>query len=135
MFKFCGIKLEGPKFAVIDWRQFSLEEIISKKGKAIKRSILVYKITTLDEFLHYFKPKLDFVKHNFVAKWKDKHFRDCLKSFPKDTMVSIVNFVENYTFEVENKFQSMHWRSFYISILVHICCHYNPIAIVHDEDS
>lgn len=78
-----------------------IAETISKKGKALKRLTLVYKKTTSDEFIDYLKPNLDFfVKHNFVARWEDKQFRECLKSFPQDSGVSIVDFAENYTFVV-----------------------------------
>ncbi len=50
----------------------------------------------------YFKPKLQtFVKHNFVSRWQDKQFKASIVSFPKNTIVSIVEFVENYSFEVQ----------------------------------
>jgi hypothetical protein len=32
----------------------------------------------------------------------------------------MVDFVENYSFEMQNEVQSMHWHSYQISILVHI---------------
>ena len=136
LFKFCENELQGSGSALVDWRRFSLEETISKKGKSLKRLTLVYKKTTSDEFIDYLKPKLDFfVKHNFVARWEDKQFRECLKSFPQDSVVSIVDFAENYTFEVQNEVQSMHWHSFQISILIHICFRHNPNATRYDEDS
>jgi len=59
------------------------------------------------------KPKLKtFVTHNFVARWQDKEFKQAIKSFPKDTVVSIVDFVENYKFKIQNEVQSMHWYSY-----------------------
>jgi hypothetical protein len=79
---------------------------MSKVGKALKKLTLVYK----DEFINYMKPKLQhFVRHNFaMARWEDKHFKQCIKSFLANTMVSIDDFVENYSFEVQNEVQSMH---------------------------
>jgi hypothetical protein len=51
----------------------------------------------------YFKFKLQhFVKHNFVAQWEDKKFNAWLKSFPKDNIVLVVDFGENYSFEIQN---------------------------------
>ncbi len=46
-------------------------------------------------------------------------------------MVSIVDFAENYSFEM----QSMHWHTYQISILVHINFHHNPTLDPYDEDS
>ncbi len=31
------------------------------------------------------------MKHNFVVRWEDKHFKNRIKSFPTNTMVSIVH--------------------------------------------
>jgi hypothetical protein len=49
------------------------------------------------------------MRHNFVSWWQDQQFKQRLKYFPSDTMVSVIDFVENYNFEVQNKVQSMHW--------------------------
>ncbi len=65
------------------------------------------------------------MKRNFVARWQDKHFKTCVKSFPIDYIVSIMDFVENYNFQVQNEVQSIHWHSYYIIILVHITYQFN----------
>ncbi len=50
-----------------------------------------------DEFIEYLQPKLKhFAKHNFVARWQDKHFKTCVKSISKDSIIYVVDFVENY---------------------------------------
>jgi hypothetical protein len=56
-------------------------------------------------------------------------------SFPTNTMVSIVDFIENYSFEVRNKVQSTHWHIYQISILVHIYFCHNPTPDLYDEKS
>jgi hypothetical protein len=74
----------------------------------LKKLTFVYKKTTLDEMIDYLKPKLlHFVKHNFVACWEDKQFKACLKAFPNQSVVSIVDFADNYSFEIQNEIQSM----------------------------
>jgi len=50
-------------------------------------------------------------------------------------MVSIVEFAENYRFEMQNEVQSMHWHTYQILILVHICFHHNPTPDSCDENS
>lgn len=102
-----------------------MEETKARNGKVLKKLSLVYKKTILDEMLDYLKLKLrHFVKHNFVVQWEDKQFKAYLKSFPKDNIVSVVDFTENYFFKIQNEVQNMHWHSYQINILVHICfCH------------
>jgi hypothetical protein len=46
-------------------------------------------------------------------------------------MVSVIDYAQNYSFEVQNEVQSMHWHSYQISILVHISWVRNPH---HDPD-
>ena len=60
------------------------------------------------------------MQYSFVARWQDAHFRRCLENIPNDAMVSVVDFTKNYSFEIQNEVQSMHWHSYQISILVHI---------------
>ncbi len=101
---FCPKELVGSLFDIIQWCRFALETTMSRNGQSLKNLTLVYKTTTLDEFIDYLKPKLQhFVKHNFVAWWEDKQFKQSITSFPTNIVVSIVHFVENYTFEVQNE--------------------------------
>jgi hypothetical protein len=128
----CPFEEEGIEKHIIKWKHFAMEKIITKKGEERKKLQLVYKETTSDQFLSYSKPKLqEFVRHSFVAKWEDEQFKTCLASFPADTMVSVIDYAQNYSFEVQNEVQSMHWHSYQISILVHISWVRNPH---HDPD-
>ena len=43
-----------------------------------------------------------------------------MKEMPRDVLLSHIDFAENYSFEIQNEVQSMHWHSTQISILVHI---------------
>jgi hypothetical protein len=50
-------------------------------------------------------------------------------------MVFALDFVLNYGFEMQNEIQSMHWHTYQMSILVHICLNWNLTPYPHDEDS
>ena len=50
-------------------------------------------------------------------------------------MVSIVDFVENYSVDIQNEVQSMHWHSYQISILVHITWVRNQTADPNDKST
>jgi hypothetical protein len=113
-----------------------MQDVTTKKGEPRKKLRLIYKNTTSAEFLEYFIPKLQFfVKHSFVAKWEDRQFRECLANFPPDTVVSVIDFAENYSFEVQNEVQSMHWHSYQVTILVQISWIRNPHPDPCDESS
>ncbi len=40
----------------------------------------------------------DFFTHNFVSKWQDKKLKECLFTFPKDVVLSEIDFAENCYF-------------------------------------
>jgi len=50
-------------------------------------------------------------------------------------IISMEDFAKNYSFQVQNEVQSMHWHSYQISILVHITYWSNPDFDMHDEDT
>jgi hypothetical protein len=53
-----------------------------------------------------------------------------MSNLPKDVILSHIDFAKNYTFQIGNEIQSMHWHSFQVTILVHITYRlnitYNP---------
>jgi hypothetical protein len=50
--------------------------------------------------------------HNFVACFQEEQYKICLETFPCDSIMSIIDFVENYIFMDFNEVQKMHWHSF-----------------------
>jgi len=58
------------------------------------------------------------VKHDFYARWQEEQYQNCLKTFQKGTIVSSIDFAENYTFAVQEEVQSLHWDNRQITILV-----------------
>ena len=57
-----------------------------------------------------------------MAWWQDEQFRICKKTFtfPLETILSLVEFVENYTLQPQNEVQSQYYHSEHVSIMVHI---------------
>jgi hypothetical protein len=47
----------------------------------------------------------------------------------------MVDLIENYFFKIHNEVQKMHWHSYQINILVHICFHHNPHFDPYDEET
>ncbi len=54
----CPIKCNGSNPTIVEWKRFSMEPTMSKDGHPLKKLTLVYKKTDNEEFIEYFKPKL-----------------------------------------------------------------------------
>ncbi|KAL3696603.1 hypothetical protein R1sor_010679 [Riccia sorocarpa] len=108
----------------ITWDTFEYVTLDSsdKNGsqkKPIKRLRMVKRTTSTSDFIQKLKDIMPvFVKHNFIARWQGEQYRACLATFPRGTVVSSIDFSENYTFKVQNEVQSLHWDNKQITMLV-----------------
>jgi hypothetical protein len=88
----CPIEEEGTSCTLVQWKHFSMETIITKKGEK-KKLKLMHKSTISKEFIQYMKPKLQyFFHHNVVARWQAQQFKTYLEFFSNDTIVSMIDF-------------------------------------------
>jgi hypothetical protein len=106
----------------LSWRRFEIGVVGQiDDGQPRKWIKEVFKETSTKDFLAYLKPNLQkFIKHNFVACWQDSQCRLAMFDLLEDVLLSHIDFVKNYTFQIENEIQSMHSHSFQVMILVHI---------------
>lgn len=96
-------------------------QVQKKNGETGKRKVLSIKHVVVGEFTKLLKERTkSFIKHNFTYRWQADQYRECLKVFPTNTIVSVVDFAENYSFKEKNEIQSMHWHTDQCTILVHI---------------
>ena len=106
----------------------------TEEGIPKKASTLEYRETSPRKFLDYLKPKLQaFVLHNYVASYQDFQFCELFSSIPPNTLISCIDFSENYAPKVQNKIQSMHLHNDQVTILVHITFRLNPAWNVENE--
>lgn len=112
-------KQETTKTVVVQF--FEDIEVQKKHGGTGRRKVLSIKHMVISEFTKLLQAKTKFfIKHNFTYKWQANQYTECLKVFPSDTIVCVVDFAENYSFKEQNEIQSMHWHSDQCTILVHI---------------
>jgi hypothetical protein len=117
----CAAEKEGN--TLVQWKCFDKQVIgtTSETGEVRKRIREVFMETSVAEFVAYMKPNLQkFIRHNFVASWQDKQARLVLESLLAGTIISHVDFAENYSFQVQNKIQSAYYHSYHVTIMVHI---------------
>ena len=112
----------------VQWHNF--ETVVhgrTKAGKENKVLRMMYKTTGAPFFVDYLRQKLQpFIVHNYVAKWQAEQYKVSIDTFPPDSILSVVDFAENYTFQPFHELQAMHWLQHQITILVHICYRWNP---------
>jgi hypothetical protein len=54
----CPVEEKGSSFAMVEWKHFSMENIINRGGEERKKLKLLYKSTISSELIQYLKPKL-----------------------------------------------------------------------------
>ncbi len=115
------------------------EKVILGKTRASQNNMILwlqYKETTIAKKIAYLRPKLrKFIVHSYVTRWQDEQYKVCLKSFPCESILSIIDFVENYMFQDFNEIQEMYWDSFQLTILVHICYRWNEAHVSNPNSS
>lgn len=96
-------------------------EDVSNEGATKKRKDLSIKQMDCKDFVDLLQRHMRlYIKHSFIATWQAQQFRECIKRFPNDVVVSVIDFAENYSFKEQNEIQSMHWYCSQVTILVHI---------------
>ena len=136
MLQFCPREMDSQETLMVQWHNF--EMVVhgrTKAGKENKVLRMAYQNTPAPVYVDYLTKKLRaFIVHNYIAKWQAERFKESIDTFPPDSILSAVDFAENYTFQPYQEIQSMHWLQHQITILVHICYRWNP-AFLADPSS
>ncbi len=105
--KICPVEPDSEK--PLTWHKICYVVGKSNDGCDKKVSKVEYRETQPSQFIGYLKLKLkDFVMHNFMAKWQEKEFKSSIPNFPPNTILSCIDFSENYAFKAQNEIQDMH---------------------------
>jgi hypothetical protein len=141
-YNLCGVRklqlcpMEMDSDDTILWRCISYI-VVGKndEGQDKKAPSVEYNEILARDLISYMKPKLtEFITHNFIAQWQDCKFKEMLKAFPKDAMLSCIDFSENYTMMIQNEIQSMYGRKVQVTILVHISYCWNAMYDVNKPE-
>ncbi|KAL3688361.1 hypothetical protein R1sor_014670 [Riccia sorocarpa] len=135
----CGVyEVANPVNSdTIKWERYEYvgQGLKDEHGREKRRLELVLVETPVSEFIQFMKSKLaHFVKHDFIQKWQAKQYRQCIKTFPIGTVVSVIDYAENYTFLPRNEIQSKYWTSKQVMILVHIFYYHSQFSTADDWD-
>ena len=62
----------------------------------------------------------NYTKNSHRARWQDLQFKHSHEIFPAGTILSMVDFAENYTFVAQKDIQSEYYHSDQVSMFVHV---------------
>ena len=107
----CGVEtlkvcpVEASSDILIKWRSIGQEVVgYTDEGKEKKAACVEYHETQPRALLDYLKPRLKtFIAHNYFATWQEAQFQDLMCGIPSDTVISCIDFSENYTMMVQNE--------------------------------
>lgn len=114
-------RVDGPG-RTIKWKKLQyVTQQVPDTNTAGKRITEVTVTTSFSEFMEFFKPTLQrFVFHNFCARWQNQQAKFAKDSLPRNAILTHIDFAENYTFQVQNKIQSMYYHSTQTTIMVQV---------------
>ena len=79
------------------------------------------------EFIPKFHGKIQYyIQHVHMAQWQDEQFKLCRDTFPLETILSVVDFAENYSLKPQTEIQSQYYHSEQVSIMAHITYRHGP---------
>ena len=82
--------------------------------------------------MEFYKKNEQYVQHVHVARWQDEQYRKIRDNFPIGTILSIVDFAENYTLQPQNEIQSQYYHSDQVNIMVHITYRHGPESSINN---
>ena len=107
--KFVQCFHEGSKHEfgkkLVEKKRYEIVKYTLQSGGEGSRCELVSKECSVADFISDFKDNLfyKYARHSHRSQWLDQQFRVCKDSFPIGTIISVVDFVENYTLQPQNE--------------------------------
>jgi hypothetical protein len=107
----------------INWKRYEYINNTTPHSSIVisKRiDLKVDKICVID-FLKKFEEEIyKYIKHSNRSRWKYLHFKQSHEMFPLGTILSIVDFAENYTSVAQKEIQSEDYHYDQVTIFVHV---------------
>ena len=86
------------------------------------------------DFLRKFEVETyKYTKHSHRARWQDLQFKKSREVFQPGTILSVIDFAENYTVVAQKEFQGEYYHSDQVSMLIHILYRHAKQNVDHIE--
>ena len=130
------MKIEGTiGHNLVEFDKYKSVAYHLKDGKQSKRCELVTEQMPIFQFMRKFKDEIvyEYAKHTHRARWLDEQLKLCKDTFPIGTIISVVDFVEKYTFQPQMEVQSQYYNLVQVAIFVHIPFLNSPDSTKNDQ--
>ena len=90
---------QDPWKTIVKKKVYEMVKYTLKRGCEGSRCELIGKEISVASFISYFKTNIfyKYARHSHSSQWLDQQFRVCKETFPIGTIISVVDFAENYT--------------------------------------
>ena len=106
---------------ILNCKSYKYVKNETKLGKETKRLEYVEEEFPVLTFMVRFKKLIQpYICHAFFAKWQAQQFQTLRDNFPLGTIVSVVDFAENYSFVHQKAIQSDYYFNKQVTIMVHV---------------
>ena len=93
----------------------SSSHVPSKRFKFLEDDIPIL------DFMDKFQSQIyKYIKHSHGSRWQALEFKHSREFFEPGTILSVVEFAENYTFAPQREIQSEYYHSYQVSIFIHV---------------
>ena len=83
----------------VKWKRYEYIDTSIQGANSVKRIELLEDEIFLIEFLRKFEVEIyKYTMHSHRARWQDLQFKKSREVFPPGTILSVIDFAENYTF-------------------------------------
>ncbi|KAK2718570.1 hypothetical protein QYM36_005787 [Artemia franciscana] len=87
------------------------EEIIISQWVNTDRTEMVKQSISIEGFISLLsKPIENLIPHSYITKSQSKTFKKLKEDPPLNTAIVVMDFSENYSYTIQNEFQSYHWN-------------------------
>ena len=106
----------------VDWRRYEYSNYSTSSSDAHSKRIDLRedKICVTYFFKKFESEIYKYTKHSHRAWWQDLQIKHSREIFPAGTILSVVDFAENYTFATQKEIQSEYYHSNQVLIFSHV---------------
>ena len=98
--------MKWKRYEYVDYTPVTDSTSTSRKINLVESDI------SLTDFMNLFRDQIyKYIKHSHSARWQDLQFKQSRDVFGKETILSIADFAENYTFTPQKEIQSEYYHS------------------------
>ena len=113
----------GLSDITVTWKRYEYITNTASSSSTVssKRIDLVDDEIPCSEFMEKFQNQIyKYIKHSHRSRWQASRFKQSREVFEPGTILSVVDFAENYTFAPQKEIQSEYYHSDQVSIFVHV---------------